>query len=161
MTSIMHTSALDHASESTAGLTGQDRAERRSCRAPEQKRNKHVPEPSNEPMQRPAVHKCSGTLALTHTHTRTNRTHAHTEQKKKKNHNPKKQELTHGFHISSKVTFKFDFFFMWTIGQRPNTKNWIPLEAERVNSVKCKHPANNLVYTLSRWPALLIGKQQK
>ncbi|KAA8586756.1 hypothetical protein FQN60_000592 [Etheostoma spectabile] len=38
----MHTSALDHASKSTAGLTGQGRAEHRHCRAPEQKHNKHV-----------------------------------------------------------------------------------------------------------------------
>lgn len=73
----MHTSAFDHASASTAGLTGQDRAEHRSCRAPEQKHSKHISEPSNEPMQRPAVHKCSRKHTHLHTHTL------------KENHNPK------------------------------------------------------------------------
>lgn len=103
------------------------------------------------------------TRSLSHTHTHKQDTPTHRTQK---NHKPKKnQELTHGFHIRLKVTFKFVLFCfkMWTIGQQPykQKKNWIPLEAERVNSVKCKHPANDPVYTLSRWPALLIGKQQK
>lgn len=73
----MHMLALDHASESTAGLTGRDRAEHHRCGAPESKHNKHVCEPSNEPMQRPAVHKCSRKHTHLHTHTQ------------KENHYPK------------------------------------------------------------------------
>lgn len=105
----MHTLALDHASESTAGLTGQDRAEHHRCRAPESKHNKHISKLSNEPMQRPAVHKCS----CKHTHL-----HTHTH---KENHYPKIYELTYGFH--SQVTALLVWFTKEAIAEAPK---WYP-----------------------------------